>query len=524
MGGVASRREPVRRTDTARPHKSPAHRRPRFVALSHRRPFAGGLESHVWHLCRLLTRRGHHVTLIARGGSDPSVASRLIELDEGWAPSAAARRDVSMPDEDALVEHHAYLDALARLDDMQIDVVHNHAYHYLPFTLGGRGDIPWVSTLLTPPPPWIESALAARRHGAMRFTTVSAFAAAGWGRLPARPTVVANGIDPALWPAGPGGDRLVWTGRLTPEKAPHLAIAAARRVGMPPRPRLPCCRPGLRRRGRPSAPWLGCDVRRASPTGRAGRTRRRQRGCARHPRLGRAVRPGRRGGAHVRDAGRRVAPGWPPGRPGGAGRRPSRGPHRGRVRRGRAREGHRLSRGGDRAGRRRRSRGRAGRRQATPRGSPASSRSRAAPGCCTSRGPTGWTNGSRRAPRHADGAERAGGPLARRPGHRPRRGGGGRRARAARRHPAGPPAGPVVAARGARPVGAGGARRRGRDRRRARPLRVRGRPDRRPPGLRQRPAAARPRSRRHRPRSAQPARRGRLRLRAAARRARAGRG
>lgn len=139
----------------------------------------------------------------ARRGSDRSVAARLVEFEEGWAPSRGARRDVSMPEEEVLLEHHAYLDALTRLDDMEIDLVHNHAYHYLPFSLGGRGDVPWVSTLHTPPTPWIESALAARRHGAMRYTTVSAFAAARWVRLPAPPTVVANGIDPGLWPRWP---------------------------------------------------------------------------------------------------------------------------------------------------------------------------------------------------------------------------------------------------------------------------------------------------------------------------------
>lgn len=195
-------------------------------------PFAGGLESHVWHLCRQLTLRGHEVTLVGRRGSDPSVATRFRELDEVWTPSAEARRDTSMTDERTVREHHAYLDAVTWLAELDVDVVHNHAYHYLPFVLGGQ-DTPWVSTLHTPPTPWIESALAARRRGTMRYTTVSTFAARLWSRLPARPTVVANGIDPRRWSEGPGGTGLVWTGRIARQKAPHLAIATARRLAVP---------------------------------------------------------------------------------------------------------------------------------------------------------------------------------------------------------------------------------------------------------------------------------------------------
>jgi glycosyltransferase involved in cell wall biosynthesis len=45
--------------------------------------------------------------------------------------------------------------------------------------------------------------------------------------------VVPNGVDFLRWPLGPGGDNLVWFGRITAEKAPHMAIAAARRADLP---------------------------------------------------------------------------------------------------------------------------------------------------------------------------------------------------------------------------------------------------------------------------------------------------
>ncbi|WP_460704645.1 glycosyltransferase [Luteococcus sediminum] len=213
----------------------PRHRR-RIVVLASWRypiaePFAGGVESHLWSLSRALTDRGHDVTLVARAGSDPAVATRRLEFEELWAPSDAARRDVSMPEEQVLREHHAYLSAVAEIDHLDVDVVHSHAYHHLPMTLGGRGVTPWLTTLHTPPTPWLESALAARRQGQMHFAAVSAFSAGLWSRLPSPAAVVPNGVDPEVWPLGPGGEDLVWTGRITPEKAPHLAIGAARRAG-----------------------------------------------------------------------------------------------------------------------------------------------------------------------------------------------------------------------------------------------------------------------------------------------------
>ena len=51
----------------------------------------------------------------------------------------------------------------------------------------------------------------------------------GAARRPGHP----NGVDLDTWRVGPGGDDAVWTGRIVPEKAPHLAIDAARLAGLP---------------------------------------------------------------------------------------------------------------------------------------------------------------------------------------------------------------------------------------------------------------------------------------------------
>lgn len=65
------------------------------------------------------------------------------------------------------------------------------------------------------------------------FTAVSDYTARSWTHLPEPATVIPNGVDLDAWLPGPGGDRLWWSGRIIPEKAPHLAIDAARLAGLP---------------------------------------------------------------------------------------------------------------------------------------------------------------------------------------------------------------------------------------------------------------------------------------------------
>lgn len=203
------------------------------------RPFAGGLESVTWHLVRALVARGHRVSVFAAAGSEPIDGVDYLE-PETIELSEAARADVSMPDEGNLQRHHAYLalmlDLATRTD---VDVVHVHALHYLPTAMAPTLRVPTVLTLHTPPTPWLESALqvagrsAARGVGRMpHVTAVSAHTARAW-RHAVEAEVVRNGVDTDEWTPGPGGDRLVWTGRITPEKAPHTAVEIARAAGMP---------------------------------------------------------------------------------------------------------------------------------------------------------------------------------------------------------------------------------------------------------------------------------------------------
>ncbi len=198
-------------------------------------PFAGGLEAHVWHLTHQLVRRGHRVTLFAAPGSDRSLAADLLKVGQATF-SRHARADVSMPPQLAMEEHHAYLTLM--LDLMggrakEFDLVHNHSLHYLPIAMAPGLSIPMVSTLHTPPTPWLESALQTGAGSGVRFVAVSAHTARSWRHATGPVSVVPNGVDVSLWRPGPGGGPLIWSGRIVREKGPDLAIDAAARAGRP---------------------------------------------------------------------------------------------------------------------------------------------------------------------------------------------------------------------------------------------------------------------------------------------------
>jgi glycosyltransferase involved in cell wall biosynthesis len=200
-----------------------------------REPFAGGLEAHVWHLARALSERGHKVSVFAAPGSDRKLGCHTLAV-RSLKVSGAARADVSMPAAEFMADHHAYLTLMLQLascgrDDF--DIVHNHSLHYLPVAMARLLSTPMLTTVHTPPTPWLESAIDASPGLNTRFAAVSHHTAAAWHEAVGDITVVPNGIDIQRWPLGPGGGPLVWSGRITAEKAPQLAIAAARRARRP---------------------------------------------------------------------------------------------------------------------------------------------------------------------------------------------------------------------------------------------------------------------------------------------------
>jgi glycosyltransferase involved in cell wall biosynthesis len=197
-------------------------------------PFAGGVESMTWYLSRWLAGRGHQVTLFAPPGSRVAgVDVQELELEPPL--SRAARNDVAMPAPDFMGTHHAYQRLMLELaaDGGGFDLVHSNSLHYLPVALAPLLDTPCLLTLHTPPTPWLESALRTPVSSGPRLSAVSAATARMWQPVVGVDHVVPNGVDLDAWPEGPGGTDAVWCGRMVPEKAPHLAIDAARACGMP---------------------------------------------------------------------------------------------------------------------------------------------------------------------------------------------------------------------------------------------------------------------------------------------------
>jgi glycosyltransferase involved in cell wall biosynthesis len=197
-------------------------------------PHAGGLESSVWNQVRTLRARGHHVLLCAVAGSDflEGGPAEFTLPPVVWDDEAEAT-DTTYP--------AGYLDrALPALDRAltwiaehadELDVVENHCLHGLPLSRAGELGVPVVSTLHTPALPDLLEHHARGLEPRSRFLAVSEHTAREWSAAGIESLVLPNGVDTDRWPLGPGGDDLVWTGRLVPEKGAHLAIQAARRTG-----------------------------------------------------------------------------------------------------------------------------------------------------------------------------------------------------------------------------------------------------------------------------------------------------
>ena len=193
-------------------------------------PFAGGLESMCWHLAAGLRERGVDVEVYAGPGSDPRLGVNILPVKD-LRLSEAARRDVSMPAEGVVFEHFAYQELMLSLRTRtDVSVVHNNSLHHLPLAMAPAIAAPMLTTLHTPPTPWLEPTIRRLDDPRARFVAVSRRTSQMWADIVAADTIH-NGVDTARWVPGPGGDSLVWFGRMVPEKAPHRAIELARAVG-----------------------------------------------------------------------------------------------------------------------------------------------------------------------------------------------------------------------------------------------------------------------------------------------------
>lgn len=180
-------------------------------------PGYGGVEEVVSALTEALVRRGHAVTLFCAPGSRSSAT--VVTL-----------LDLPHPDE---IERSLYeVDHVARAFEeierahRRFDVIHDHC-GFTAVAMADRIETPIVHTLhgqFTPS----TSAFYSHHAGKVTLVGISraqlACAPPGLGPIPAIP----NPLDASAWPLQERkGDYLLWIGRMTPEKGPHRAIAAA---------------------------------------------------------------------------------------------------------------------------------------------------------------------------------------------------------------------------------------------------------------------------------------------------------
>src|ERR1700727_214512 len=189
-------------------------------------PGYGGVESVVSTLTEGLVGRGHDVTLFCAPGS----ASRatVVNLLPESHPDEIER---ALYEVDHVGQAFDRIDLAA--DGDPFDVIHDHC-GFTGLAMAGRIDTPFVHTLHGP---FTADTAAFYQHHGHKAELVgisrAQLASAPPGLRPLRS--VPNPIDlPALPLVERKGDYLLWVGRMTREKGPHRAIAAARAVDGPP--------------------------------------------------------------------------------------------------------------------------------------------------------------------------------------------------------------------------------------------------------------------------------------------------
>jgi len=192
-----------------------------IAPISHPFPPAGyGPWERVCHdLTEGLVELGHDVVVFA-----PRNSTTSAEL-HGTVDMSLAEADGADP---RLWETLHIATAISQSIDRQLDVVHSHLHvHALGF--GPLMTMPLVTTLHGSA--WVKAhhpLLRAFRH--VPFVSLSDSERRFLPELNYVATV-GNGIRLTDFPPGRGGERLVFVGRLAPEKGPDLAVAAARASG-----------------------------------------------------------------------------------------------------------------------------------------------------------------------------------------------------------------------------------------------------------------------------------------------------
>ncbi len=185
----------------------------------------GGVESVVGALTEALVRRGHSVTLFCAPGSVSS--AKVVTL---LGESHADEIERSLYEVDHVSRAFEEIDRAEASD--RFDVIHDHC-GFTSLAMADRIETPMVHTLHGPFTP--RTAAFYARHGSK-----AALVSISRAQLSSAPPglsvagTIPNPIDLRAWPLREKKDDfLLWVGRVTPEKGPQRAIAAARAAGLP---------------------------------------------------------------------------------------------------------------------------------------------------------------------------------------------------------------------------------------------------------------------------------------------------
>jgi glycosyltransferase involved in cell wall biosynthesis len=180
---------------------------------------AGGAEQILWTLERQLAARGWQTEVAACAGS--RVAGRLLVT--GGAPAGL--------DGFAAREREHAERVVEACEAGGYSLVLDHSGHF--FRHARRVRLPVLATLHLPRELYAPDAFENVAENVW-FHSVSESQRREFPELPRMLGLVRNGIDVRRFGLGDEKQEyLLWLGRVCPEKAPHLAIEAAERAGMP---------------------------------------------------------------------------------------------------------------------------------------------------------------------------------------------------------------------------------------------------------------------------------------------------
>ena len=188
-------------------------------------PGYGGVEWVVSALTEALVARGHAVTLFCAPGS--ASTAEVVTLLDVPHPDEIER---SLYEVDHVARAFEAIEAASAGD--RFDVIHDHC-GFTALAMADRIGTPIVHTLHGQFTPSTAAFYTRHGHKAVLVGISRAQLAAAPPSLGVFETIP-NPIDVRAWPLREyKDDYLLWIGRMTPEKGPHRAIAAARAAGVP---------------------------------------------------------------------------------------------------------------------------------------------------------------------------------------------------------------------------------------------------------------------------------------------------